>query len=207
MSTREGRWTRFAPALAVLVVFAAGSGVVLADGGESSLIHGCVTRDTTTPNMIVTGANQRCPPNTTPIHWPADQNAQVELPSGGVGLDSASLLKAAPPSNKAIKTLFKPRGIRPNNTKTVVENFSKVVPDGLLQVSAQAMCPGSHPYLLTGGKKLLHLKGNLLPSLNWADFSYPIGDYGWYGSYGEIFSGPGEMAGEVSATCAAVKKK
>jgi len=71
----------------------AGSAIVLADGGDPTLIHACRTATTTGPNLIMVNADQGCPGGSTPVHWPAavppEVTAPPELPPGSTGTGKA----------------------------------------------------------------------------------------------------------------------
>jgi hypothetical protein len=203
-SRREGRLTRFAPAAAVLVVFAAGSGVVLADGGDTSLIHGCLQRQETAPNLIVVGPSDSCPSDTSAIHWPSAAASQP--PPGFQAGDSASALDAVPAPKKANKKLYKPLGIKLNDTETVTEVYTQdVPPDGDVDIEGGASCPPSNLYRVSGYDAFTPgLPAYWFP---WplGNSGGPVGEHGWFASRaGTAF--PGNTAKlTVSVTCAKVK--
>ncbi|MGH2684135.1 MAG: hypothetical protein ACRDJP_01545 [Actinomycetota bacterium] len=140
-------------ALATTVVATlTGGTAVSADGGDETLIHACIhtTAAATDPNTRIVEPDEECPVDEwTPLHWPAGTEQLSDLLQG----DTPSPEEIPPPPPKLRKKLYKPLGVKTNNTKVVTgtDGPEPKVSSRSLTVS----CPASHPFVLWGSSKAI----------------------------------------------------
>ncbi len=174
-----------------------GVGAVFAqDGDGDGLVHACVAdgMPLDIPNVVITAANETCQdPFSRSVSWPAsaaDVIAQLTPPGDPPPTDAGSNLRDAPPTGPVVKKVYKKLGVKPSAT-TIVQAKGKFG-----QASdATAKCPGSHPFLMSGGST--HTGQAVL-----VFFDGPIGLYAWKTS---LALWPGGSV-TVTAVCAKVKK-
>lgn len=210
---RGSRLMRFAPALAVSVVFAGGSALVFADGGGSDIVHGCVENTTTRANLIVVQPDQSCPAGTTPIHWASGMPGQTfVIPPGLLSNSSDTALEAAPATNKANKNVYKPLGVNLSNQTTHKKVFSAVIPEltnnlfpTWFEIEGGASCPAAFPYRLAATVSAHGVDPAQIWDFNLISDS-PVGEHGWFAS-ANVLAVPvgGQVEMEINLTCAKVK--
>jgi hypothetical protein len=188
-------------AAAVVGVLLVGGGAVWADGGDTGLVHGCVTdlAGFDQPNVRIVDANESCPPDFESIHWPAsaeDVIAELTPAEEPPPSDAESTYSDVSPDKAVIKKVYKKLGVKPGLTKTVSKTVGQ---DNTHYKTASVECPGSHPFLMSGGYKVT---GGYV-GFKVLIYNEPVGLHAW--TTGVAIYGQGNWGLVVSAVCAKVK--